>query len=270
MKKITAVLLVILGITSVFGQKSDKPEFIGENFTLEGALAMFKKSKSLEEFEKLLNQKDNNVNNLDLNNDNKIDYITVLDIHKKDTHVIVLSTYLNEKEKQDIATVGIEKIGVAEAILQIEGDKQLYAENTIVEPFDIKEIIDKSKGGPNVPEILPERILVNVWLWPCVRFIYAPDYKVWNSPYRWELYPRGWKPWKPFRHAIFITQSAPHRIYYHKTPTHHVMAARKVYAPKRNSSNLVVQNRLEPKVVLKIKRGNIKAVKISKKGRRYL
>jgi hypothetical protein len=158
MKRLPFLLLLIFGITTSYGQENDKddfPEFTGENFSLEGALALFKQAKSLEEFEKLINEENNNVNNIDLNNDGEIDYIVVQDIQENNTHVIVLSTYLSEKEKQDIATIGIEKTGNESAILQIEGDSELYAENTIVEPFEVDEKIEKSKGGPNVPEITP-------------------------------------------------------------------------------------------------------------------
>jgi hypothetical protein len=268
MQKITAVLFVILGMTSVFGQENEKPEFTGDNFSLEGALAIFKKSGSLEEFEKLINQEDNNVNNLDLNNDGDIDYVTVSDIKENDTHIIVLSTYLNDKEKQDIATIGIEKTGNENAVLQIEGDKELYAENTIVEPTDSKEKIGGGKGGPSVPEIMTNQVIVNVWFWPCVRFIYAPAYVVWVSPHHWGFYPRWWKPWHPFRHHIFYTRCAPHRVYFHRTPTHRMVVARKVYAPRRHSSTLVVHNRRGTTVIHQNKRGNVKAVKVSRRGRR--
>ncbi|WP_300566021.1 hypothetical protein [Flavobacterium sp.] len=242
MKKITTTLLVILGITSGFCQENDSNEFTGEDFSLEGALAVFKKSNSLEEFEKLINQEDNNVNNLDLNNDGETDYITVEDIKDNDTHVIVLSTYLGDNDKQDIATIGIEKTGKEEAMLEITGDSELYAENTIVEPFDIAESMDKSKSGPAQPEISSTRIIVNVWFWPSVRFIYAPGYVIWVSPHHWHYYPRWWRPWKIYHHRIFYKRCAPHRVYYHRTPTHRVVVARKVYTPKRHSSALIVKS----------------------------
>ncbi|MEQ3662449.1 MAG: hypothetical protein ABNG96_07155, partial [Flavobacterium sp.] len=70
MKNIIQILFVILGVTSSFAQEVN--EYSGENFSLEGALEMFKKSNSLEEFEKLLNTEENNVNNLDLNKDEQI------------------------------------------------------------------------------------------------------------------------------------------------------------------------------------------------------
>ncbi len=51
----------------------------GDNFSLEGALTMFQKASSPEEFEKMLNTENNHVNNLDLNGDGQIDYVRVID-----------------------------------------------------------------------------------------------------------------------------------------------------------------------------------------------
>jgi hypothetical protein len=203
MKKIMTSLIVILGMASGFSQEKESAGVAGDNFSLEGALAVFKKSASLEEFEKRINQEDSSVNNLDLNNDGKTDYIVVEDIRDNDNHVIVLSTYLDDKEKQDIATIAIEKTGKEEAVLEITGDEQLYAENTIVEPYEVSEAMDKSKSGPAVPEIITSRIIVNVWFWPSIRFLYAPGYVVWVSPHRWAFYPRWWRPWRVHHHHVF-------------------------------------------------------------------
>ena len=82
MKKQLSLLLVALGMTTAFCQVDNRPVNTGDDFSLEGALAMFKKANSLEEFEKLLNEENNHVNNLDLNNDDDIDYIVVEDINK--------------------------------------------------------------------------------------------------------------------------------------------------------------------------------------------
>lgn len=269
MKKIFILLFVVLGITLGFSQEDDRPENTGDNFSLEGALALFKNAKSLEDFEKAVNQENNNINNLDLNDDGDIDYIIVADIQEKDAHVIVLSTYLNENEKQDIATIQIEKTAKDEAQLQIEGDADLYAENTIVEPFETDQKLDKSKG-PNTPEIIFTQVIVNVWFWPSVRFLYAPAYVVWVSPHRWGFYPHWFKPWRPFKHSIFYARCGPHRVYFHKTNVRRVVIARNVYTPRRKSSTLVVHNRRGTTVVHRNKRGNVKVAKVkrSKGGRR--
>ena len=70
--------------------EADSTGFDGDNFSLEGALELFKDSKSLEDFEKKLNQKENHVNNLDLNKDGDTDYIRVEDNMDGDVHAIVL------------------------------------------------------------------------------------------------------------------------------------------------------------------------------------
>lgn len=249
-KTISFLLLGFLSVTA-FAQTTDQPADTGENFSLEGALALFKQAANLEEFEKSINEEGNNVNNLDLNADGQTDYVTVEDIKEGDTHVIVLGTWLSGKEKQDIASIGIEKTGDRSATLQIEGDASLYAENTIVEPVDTKEKAVGGKGGPSVAEITSLPVVVNVWLWPAVRFIYAPAYVVWVSPYRWAHYPRWWRPWRPVAYSVFYKRGAPHRVYYRPAPVRRVAVAHRVYAPRRHSSALVVHSRRATTVVHK-------------------
>lgn len=267
MKKIS-FLFILLAWSFSFSQDADTTENTGDNFSLEGALALFKKASNIEEFEKLLNEEQNNVTNLDLNGDGEIDYIVVNAIQENDTHVLVLSTYLNETEKQDIATIGIEKTGNEEALLQIEGDEDLYAANTIAEPIDIEEKATKMGHGPNSFNIETVAVVVNVWFWPSVRYLYAPSYVVWKSPYRWRVYPKWWKPWKPYRHAVFYTKTTPHRVYYTRTPTRRVVVARKVYTPRRSRSTVVVHTRRGTTVVHKNKRGKTTVVRTKKRARR--
>jgi hypothetical protein len=237
-------------------------------------LVLFKKSNSLEEFEKLLNEENNNVNNLDLNNDGDVDYILVDAIKEGDTHAIVLSTFINEKEKQDIAVIGIEKTGNENAILQIEGDVDLYVENAFVEPNDVIETSTGGKGGPSISEIKTNQVIVNVWFWPSVRFLYSPTYVVWHSPWRWSFYPKWWRPWRPYKYHVFYNRCAPHRVYYHRVPARRVILAHKMYAPRRNHSTVVVHNNRRTTVVRnnnrnttvvpKKTRGNVKTVRIKK------
>ena len=274
MKKLTTILFAVLSVNFGFSQEEAQPENTGDNFSLEGALALFKKSNSLEEFEKFINEENNNVNNLDLNGDSDIDYIVVDDIKEGDTHVIVLSTYLNEKEKQDIAIIGIEKTGQESAILQIEGDADLYAENTFVEPNDIVETSTGGKGGPNISEIKITQVIVNVWFWPSVRYLYAPTYSVWHSPWKWRMYPKWWRPWRSYSYHVFYGICASHRVHYHRAPARRVVVAHKIYAPRRNRSTIVVHhnrrntvvrnNGRNTTVITKNKRGNVKTIRVKK------
>ncbi|MBC7523043.1 MAG: hypothetical protein H7239_01180 [Flavobacterium sp.] len=243
MKQSIAICFLLISSLFSYGQEVNVPENSGDNFSLEGALAILKKSNSVEEFETLLNKEDNNVNNLDLNNDGDIDYISVNDIQEGETHVLVLSTFLSETEKQDIATIGIEKTGPETVTLQIEGNTDLYPANTIAEPFDTIETSKGGKSGPNLPQINVNNIIVNVWFWPSIRFIYGPRYVAFRSPYRWATYPIWWKPWHPFRRSIFYSRCAPNSVFYRRTPARTVIVAHNIYSTRRNRSTLVIRNR---------------------------
>src|SRR5687768_12228626 len=115
-------------------QREDSTGLPGDNFSLEGALEMFKKAGSPADFEKLINTEGNNVNNLDLNEDGDIDYIKVIDNMDRDVHAFVLQVAVSETESQDIAVIELEKTGDETAILQIVGDEDIYGEQTIAEP----------------------------------------------------------------------------------------------------------------------------------------
>ncbi len=259
----TTVALFLIGIAPLFSQteleNSDQSDYT-DNFSLEGALALFKQANTLEEFEKLINTENNSVNNLDLNKDETIDYISVNSIKDNDTHVIVLQTWLTATEKQDIATIGIEKTGNAEAQLQIFGDEEIFGENAIAEPFDVTETIENGKG-PAFPEVSIARVFVNVWLWPAVRFVYAPNYVIYTSPFRWKMYPNWWKPWRPVKVAVFRSKVIVHRNHYHRTPTYRVVKAKKLYTPRRSHSTVIVKNRRGSTVIHKGKRGRTTVVK---------
>ena len=96
-------LTVIFPFTS-FAQ-SDSLGMLGDQLDLYGVLDLFKNTDNLEEFEKKLNSEDNEVNNLDLNNDDKIDYIRVVDYKEGNGHAIVLQVPINETESQDVAVI---------------------------------------------------------------------------------------------------------------------------------------------------------------------
>ncbi|MFK7050138.1 hypothetical protein FLACOL_02503 [Flavobacterium columnare] len=243
MKKFLFIFLTFFFLTPKYAQNMEVKETNQENFNLEGALAIFKNAASLEEFEKAINEENNNVNNLDLNNDGTTDYITVEDIIDDSDHVIILSALVGDSEKQDIATLNIEKVGNDEVYIQIIGDEDLFDKNTIVEPYDISEKIMSDKG-PSVGESIITRIMINVWTWPCIRFIYAPDYRVWVSPVRWSLFPRWWKPWRPINHALFITHIYKHRGYFHRIKTPARKLHVKYLSRKKNKASFMKPKRI--------------------------
>jgi hypothetical protein len=218
----------------------------GDNFSLPGALQMFQKASSPEDFEKLLNSENNHVNNLDLNDDGEIDYIRVIDNSDKDAHAFVLQAIVSESESQDIAVIELEKTGDTTAVLQIIGDEDIYGEEVIMEPdgggdndgaliYNYDKVL-KPAPAPAAHYTGETRVIVNVWLWPSVRFVYGPRYAAWRSPYRWRNYPGWWRPWRPVRWHVFHPFHAGYRHGFAVVRTHRVMRAHRVYTPVRTSS----------------------------------
>ena len=239
------ILAAFFSFTIVQAQSSDTDStgLPGDNFDLQGALAMFQKASSPEDFEKLLNTEDNNVNNLDLNEDGEIDYVKVVSKMDNDVHVFILQVAVSASENQDIAVIELEKTGNETAIAQIIGDEDIYGEETIIEPdggednASVNWSNNFNVSGPNVNYNYSDNgIIVNVWFWPSVRFVFGVGYRPWVSPWRWNHYPMWWKPWKPYRWNVWH----PRRVVYHKkfivVRTHRVGRAHKVYTPFRASS----------------------------------
>ena len=209
----------------------------GDNFSLEGALDMFEKAASPEEFEKAINTEGNHVNNLDLNGDGDIDYVRVVDMMEDNVHVFVLQVPVSEKESQDIAVIELEKTGDESAVIQIVGDEDIYGEEVIFEPEGTDEKDGRKGAGPSVDLYGPDTyVVVNVWYWPCVRFVYAPVYRPWVSPWRWRNYPVWWHPWRPVRWHVWHPYHRNYHRSYVVVHTHRIVRGPKIYRPVRMTS----------------------------------
>ncbi|HZV67919.1 MAG TPA: hypothetical protein VFG10_00155 [Saprospiraceae bacterium] len=249
MKPIQFILSLMMSciLTSVNAQNQtgqDSTGLPGDNFSLQGALHLFQMSTSPEDFEKQLNTESNNVNNLDLNGDNDIDYIRVIDKSDKNSHVLILQVPISSSENQDIAVIEIEKTGDTTAILQIIGDEDIYGEEVIVEPASEGDAMGGNKGGASFEkdDAASAVIVVNVWRWPSVRYVYAPAYRPWVSPWHWRAYPTWWRPWRPLGwHAWHPFYAKYHRSYA-IVHTNRVIHAHKIYTPVRSHS-VMVRNR---------------------------
>jgi hypothetical protein len=248
MKSYITIVFVCLFITAnnLFAQQvaTDSTGLPGDNFSLQGALQMFKESKSLEEFEKKLNTADNHVNNLDLDGNDSIDYIRVIDKAEGTSHAIILQDAVSKTESQDIAVIEIEKNGKESATLQIIGDKEIYGDSVFVEPVDQAEVKPGQKGPYSAVNSV-RFVFVNVWFWPCVPFIYDPYYVPWVSPWRWHYYPIWWSPWYPLGWGYYHPYCMGYHAWYRPVYEHRVMFADKVYLPYRTTSSMVV-NKYQP------------------------
>lgn len=178
-----------------FAYSADEPEQAGDNLDLQGVLQLFEKSSSVEDFENRLNKENNEVNNLDLNEDGFVDYIRVVDYSDDKVHSLTLQVPYSNDEAQDVAVILLEDKGDENTVIQIVGDEDLYGDDYIVEP-----------SGEDEKEV------VNVHQWPLVRFVYAPNYRVWSSPWRYGLYPNWYKPWKPVPWSTFNARPHHHHV----------------------------------------------------------
>ncbi|WP_276368878.1 hypothetical protein [Chryseolinea sp. H1M3-3] len=239
MKLRIGILGIFFLITTLVAAQEvvDSTGLPGDNFSLEGALELFKKSESPEAFEKMLNAEDSKVNNLDLNGDSETDYIKVIDRTDGNVHAFVLQAIISETESQDIAVIEIEEKHDNEATVQIVGDDDIYGDQKIVEPLE--EI--KTHAGAKT-----QTTVVNVYTWPMVRFVYGPSYRVWISPWGWRARPVWWHPWRPVRHHVFFHHHAPYRHRYVVVHTHRTVRAHSVYVPTRTTSLTVQTRHREP------------------------
>lgn len=227
--KLMSLLFFLSGCITVYSQ-ADQREVPGDHFSLEGALELFKKSKSPEEFEQLLNSADSKVNNLDLNGDGYTDYIKVIDKNEGNVHAFILQAIVSEAESQDIAVIELGKSYDGKATLQITGDEDIYGIETIIEPT---EEVRVNAGASTM------RTIVNVWTWPSVRYVYSPYYSGWVSPWRWSMRPVWWSAWRPVAYYEYNPWWQPYRPYYSVCHTHRIVNAQRIYRPCRTTSVVV-------------------------------
>ena len=236
--RLAVVAMLVLGWFTSLGQ-SVEPEVPGDHFSLEGALELFKKSSSPEEFERMLNSPDTKVNNLDLNGDGYIDYIRVHDRYEGNVHAFILQAVVSDRETQDIAVIELEKLANGKAVLQIVGDEDIYGVTTIIEPTREVRTYAGTRASTTV---------VNVWAWPSVQYIYGPRYSVWVSPWGWHRRPVWYRTWRPIAYVHYYPIWRPYRPYYVACHTRRVVYAHEIYRPYRTTS-VVVRKRYNDRIV---------------------
>src|SRR6187401_3875928 len=104
MKKIfLPCLLAALSLLSqpVFSQSETDTASLGlagDNLDLYAVLTLFQKSKTIEAFEKTLNDEQTKINNLDLNLDKKVDFIKVTTTKKDSSFTFILQVDVTKTE----------------------------------------------------------------------------------------------------------------------------------------------------------------------------
>jgi hypothetical protein len=202
MKKLvfTSILALLLTGGSTMRAQDRPDEYLGlpgDNLNLYAVMNLFQESETLEAFERKLNDENSRINNLDLNGDNMIDYITVSDYVDGNIHTIVLRTALSRNESQDVAVFTVEKFRNGEVQIQLIGDEALYGRNYIIEP-NYAETPNPGYRGNGSNATVVTTNYYEVAAWPVIRFMFQPAYMVWRSSWYWGYYPVYWNPWRPW------------------------------------------------------------------------
>lgn len=258
MKKLitTSIIAVLVSfVTTVFSQNYPE-EYLGlpgDNLNLYAVMKLFRESKTLEDFERGLNDENSRINNLDLNGDNLIDYITVTDYVDGNVHTIVLRALLDRNESQDVAIFTVEKFRNGSVEIQLIGDEALYGRNYIIEPIYDETpnpgYMGNRASATNVT--LVRTTTYQVATWPVIRFIFMPNYVVWRSSWYWGYYPVSWRPWRPYYWHYYYGY---HYNWYHDYYVHYRFWSRPRYT---NYNTYYINIRTQsPRVYSRIKEGS--------------
>ena len=216
MKKliVTSILAILAAAGTIVQAQDWHEEYLGlpgDNLNLYAVMNLFQESRTLEEFEAKLNAKDSRINNLDLNGDNFIDYITVNDYVDRKIHTIVLRAVLGRNDFQDVAVFIVNRKNRKKVSIQLIGDELLYGRNYIIEP----------RGNTLNPGYRNNVIYVgNVYYynlsWPLLDWMYRPGYVAWRSGWYWGYWPAGWQSWSPWYWHYYYGYHYNWYPYYHE------------------------------------------------------
>ncbi|MFA9187819.1 hypothetical protein AAGV33_06870 [Flavobacterium sp. FBOR7N2.3] len=145
---------------------------ISDNLDLRAVASIFGDSKNLEDFERRLNDPEIQISNLDLNNDNEVDYLRVIETVEHNTHVVVIQSVLDRDVYQDVATIDIERNNNSVQV-QFIGNEYMYGPNYIYEPVYYSTPL----------------IYTSFW---------ASNYRPYVSNWYWNYYPSYYYAWNPY------------------------------------------------------------------------
>ncbi len=176
----------------------------GDNLDLYAVLSLFQKSKTIEAFEKSLNDEKTGINNLDLNLDKKIDFIKVVTKKDKESYTFILQVDVTKTETQDVAVILLNKDKNKKISLQMVGDEELYGKDYVIEPKGNSSITPNpayAGENPVTVSVQPSTsTVVVVESAPIVQYVYSPAYVPYAPPYHYGFYP----PWFGFATVMAV------------------------------------------------------------------
>lgn len=177
-----AVVIALLSVAGVVAQDNpalNSTDSAGSGLDLYAVAELFKDSENIEKFEQTLNDPAKGLNNLDLNNDDQIDFIRATEQVNENTHLIILQVPLGENDFQDVATIAVEKESGDKYNLHIQGDPMIYGADYYVVPASNK-----------------------FSAWNVVRWLFRPNYHQYVSTYTYRVLPGWWS----IRHPVSLVE----------------------------------------------------------------
>ena len=177
----TKILFLSL-VTSIFASQAQAQnstrvnamsDEISDNLDLRAVADIFGDSRDLQDFERRLNDPKLQISNLDLNDDDEVDYLRVIETVEKNTHVIIVQSVLDRDVYQDVATIEVEKDRNNRIQIQIVGNEYMYGSNYIYEPVYYSTPV----------------IYASFWSY---------NYRPYVSNWYWNYYPSYYFAWNPY------------------------------------------------------------------------
>ena len=143
MKKLFTLAL-LFSLTTMFVNAQDKTTVtansseISDNLDLRAIATIFGESTDLEDFEKRINDPKAQISNLDLNNDNYVDYLRVIESIEDNAHIIIVQSVIDKDMFQDVASIEVQKNKSNNKVqVQVVGDVYMYGENYIYDSWHV-------------------------------------------------------------------------------------------------------------------------------------
>lgn len=216
-KIITLSLFALLFGNQFFAQDrttvNANSQEISDNLDLRAVASIFGDSNNLEDFERRLNDPKAQISNLDLNNDNQVDYLRVIESVEDRTHLIIVQAVLERDVFQDVATIEVERGNNNQVQVQVVGDVYMYGNNYIYEPVYVHSPI----------------IFNSFWL---------GGYHPYHSAWYWGYYPTyyyGWNPYPIYRYRRNIYSHINHYHHYNYVNVRNSQRAVTMYGTRRSN-----------------------------------
>ncbi len=218
MKKNLSLLVVAMSLlcSPFFSQAQEDSTALlglpGDNLDLYAVLTLFQKSKTIEAFEKTLNDEQTKINNLDLNLDKKVDFIKVTTKKEDSSFTFILQVDVTKTETQDVAVILVNK-EKGKVTIQAVGDPELYGKDYVIEPKGQSPVTANPgyTGADPVVVNVPATTTVVVQSAPIVQYVYSPAYVPYYPPYYYGYYP----PYFAFATCIAVGIYRSNNYYYH-------------------------------------------------------